>query len=420
MRYVSGPYTQAQLIKDINEVETSLTNRFNINGVITDATEQRNWREKVEDVSFGRNTVLFDDQGNPSVMVEIPTFTELDVLVGSRNIPHPTFIVNGAVKKLYIAKYQCITTGSGATLRAISLKGKDPRVNINHTDAMTACKQNGTGWHLITNAEWAAIALQAKAKGFYPRGNNSYGKDHAVTTEKGVATYIDGSNIGRTATGSGPISWSHDGSPFGIWDMNGNVWEWNSGMRLNAGEIQIIPDNNAADNTLDQSATSALWRAILPSGTLCHTKWVASTSYALNTVIAPGNGKTYICTTAGTSGSTQPTWPDADTVTDGGAVWTYQTDVTLKYPNGSKGFKDVTLVDGVTPPNITKLLGLTPLDNTDTYGSDYFYVNISSERVPFRGGGWFYSSFAGLFSLGLVSARSSADPFLGFRSAFYV
>ncbi len=415
MMYISGPYTQGQLIKDIHEVETSLTNRFNINGVITDVSEQRTWREKVEDCSFGRNTVLFDDQGNPNVMVEIPTFTELDVLAGARNIPHPTFIVNGAVKKLYIAKYQCITTGTGATLRAISLKGKNPRVNINHTDAMTACKQNGTGWHLITNAEWAAIALQAKAKGFYPRGNNSYGKDHAVTTERGVATYIDGSNIGRTATGSGPITWSHDGSPFGIYDMNGNVVEWTSGIRLNNGEIQIIPDNNAADNTVDQTATSASWRAILPSGTLCHTKWVASTAYALNTVIAPGNGKTYICTTAGTSGSTQPTWPDADTVTDGGAVWTYQTDVTLKY-TGSSGFKDINL--GATVPNIAKLLALAPLDNTDTYGGDYFYGSTSDERVPVRGGLWSNTSSAGLFLLYLAYERANASHAIGFRSAF--
>ena len=417
MKYISGPYTQGQLIKYINEAEISLTNRFDRSGVITDAAEQRSWRERIEDCSFGRNTVMFDDQGNPSVMVEVPTFTELDVLTGAGNIPHPAFIVNGAVKKLYIAKYQCITTGTGATLRAISLKGKDPRVNINHTDAMTACKQNGAGWHLITNAEWAAIALQAKAKGFYPRGNNSYGKDHAVTTERGVATYIDGSNVGRTATGSGPITWSHDGSPFGIYDMNGNVWEWTSGMRLNNGEIQIIPDNNAADNTLDQSATSALWRAILPSGTLCHTKWVASTAYALNTVIAPGNGKTYICITAGTSGTTQPTWPDADTVTDGGAVWTYQTDVTLKY-TGHSGFKDINL--GTTVPNIAKLLALAPLDNTNTYGGDYFYAFTSSERVPRRGGSWSDTSYAGLFDLFLSNERTYSYPCIGFRSAFYL
>jgi hypothetical protein len=56
--------------------------------------------------------------------------------------------------------------------------------------------------------------------------------------------------------------------------------------------------------------------------------WVASTSYALGNLIMPTstneNGIYYECTTAGTSGSTEPTWPTAigNTVTDGTAAWT--------------------------------------------------------------------------------------------------
>ena len=53
--------------------------------------------------------------------------------------------------------------------------------------------------------------------------------------------------------------------------------------------------------------------------------WVASTAYALGDVARPvtGNSHLYQCITAGTSGSTQPTWPTTGgTVTDGTAVWT--------------------------------------------------------------------------------------------------
>ena len=60
--------------------------------------------------------------------------------------------------------------------------------------------------------------------------------------------------------------------------------------------------------------------------TLEGTAWAANTAYALDAVVVPTvpNGFTYICTTAGTSGTAEPAWPvtlDA-TVADGGAVWT--------------------------------------------------------------------------------------------------
>lgn len=55
--------------------------------------------------------------------------------------------------------------------------------------------------------------------------------------------------------------------------------------------------------------------------------WVASTAYVLNDYVqptTPNNNFTYKCTTAGTSGGSQPAWPTTagGTVADGGAVWT--------------------------------------------------------------------------------------------------
>ena len=56
------------------------------------------------------------------------------------------------------------------------------------------------------------------------------------------------------------------------------------------------------------------------------TIWAASKSYVLNQSIGPTtpNGHRYVCTTAGTSGSTEPTWTtgSGDTVADGSVVWT--------------------------------------------------------------------------------------------------
>ena len=54
--------------------------------------------------------------------------------------------------------------------------------------------------------------------------------------------------------------------------------------------------------------------------------WEASTAYILGDYVWPTtfNGYRYVCTTAGTSGASEPTWPPTlgDTVNDGSVVWT--------------------------------------------------------------------------------------------------
>jgi hypothetical protein len=56
------------------------------------------------------------------------------------------------------------------------------------------------------------------------------------------------------------------------------------------------------------------------------TVWTASTVYSVGDIVRPvtANGRSYKCTTGGTSGSSQPTWPTTfhGTVGDGSVVWT--------------------------------------------------------------------------------------------------
>lgn len=393
MKYISGPYTQGQLLKDIHEIEIALTERFLHDGVITDAGEKRSWRDRVLDASFGRNTVLYDDQGNPSVMVVFPLQTEADLLAGGRNMPAPAFIVNDDTKpQIYISKYQNIVVGSGLDARALSLKYQDPKVYIDFDASLAACAQKGEGWHLMTNPEWAAVALWCKKQGFWPRGNNSYGKDYAVTSEKGIPSYYYDSSgtkyIGRVLTGSGPVAWSHDGSPFGIYDLNGNVYEWVGGLRLVDGEIQILVDNNAADNTKDQSTVSTEWKAMLQDGTL----------------VDPGTADTlkYNATNADGSGSIEINTAVVNQ-SDGS---TY----------ASNAFETTATAAGVTVPNLAKLLAIAPIDGD--HGRDYHYMRNVGERLPYRGGGWYYTSYAGVFCLDLHPGRTHSDNSRGFRAAF--
>jgi hypothetical protein len=353
---------------------------------ITDAL-----RQSVEAASGGKNTVLYDSKGYPSIMVRIPKFNVQDIDASLGTGTHPAFIVNGVEKsEIFIGKFQAIVHDGNA----LSLPAQDPAVNLNFDQALAFCKAKGTGWHLMTNAEWAALAFWCWKNGFMPRGNNNNTKDHSAAYERAVKATTGTDN--RTLTGTGPASWCHDNTPFGVADLNGNVWEWTGGMRLNNGEIQILENNNAADNTKDQSASSTLWRAILASD---------------GSLVAPGTAGTckYDSVNAGTVGQVGSAQLDdvrdnSNAPASGDDGYTYNT------------FQSLVADTGITPPAILKALALFPIATTGL-GDDGMWVRNYNERLLFRGGSWGDTSHAGVFALGLNFARSVVSDAVGFRPA---
>ena len=107
------------------------------------------YRAQVEAASGGQNTVLYDDQGNPSVMVWVPAFTlgDISTLLGDTSTLHPAFVVNGVAKPgIWIGMYQAKVISG----RACSLPGQDPTTDVTYDQAKSYCTAKGAGWHMNT------------------------------------------------------------------------------------------------------------------------------------------------------------------------------------------------------------------------------------------------------------------------------
>lgn len=128
-------------------------------------------------------------------------------------------------------------------------------------------RAKGKGWHQVTAAEWAAVALWSHRNGITPKGNNNFGKDKTENIYSADTMARDGKtgNILYVKTGTGPVTWTHNGQADGIWDMAGNGYEWNIGTAVLNGELLIIQNNDAADSGCDLADTSAAWKAIRAS-----------------------------------------------------------------------------------------------------------------------------------------------------------
>ena len=305
--------------------------------------------------------VIYDDYGIPSIMRKISKVTNAE-LFGGANKTHPAFIIDGEeYDEIYISVYpNCVING-----RPYSLPYMKPWTDLTNDEAAKACFSKGDGWHLMTAAEWGLVANICNRDGTYPHGNTKNGKYHADPSEEG-ATFDGGA--GKTLTGSGPATWTHNHKPDGIHDLCGNVWEMIRGLRIINGKIEVAKDNNAALD-IDLTEAGDDWQPL-----------TAPNGKQINFSV----GDDFKFTT--------------DEPEDGynGTEW--------ENVYSDFGFSDE-----------LKELALYP-------GEDNAYLYVDStegEYLPYRGGYWNYGADAGVFCTNLFDGRTYTNSYLGFRSAYF-
>ena len=304
-------------------------------------------KAKVEAASGGKQTVLVTAKGQPTYM---NVFNRQDF--GPEG--HPAFTVGGVVKDtIHIGTYQAVIIDG----EAVSLPGQDPANCITYDQAKAACFAAGPGHHMVTNWEWAFLAgCCIKNGNGQLHGNTNSGKSHLDPSEAGqVSTY------GRTLTGSGPDAWRHDGTPFGVADLVGNVWEWVDGLKLIGGKIFMVADN-------DFMLPEVSWPDV-------GARMIGRNGIAIS------------------NAATQGGWASSD-------------------------FSVISSKPGYGVPAALEQAYLCPDGNQDIVGRCWVDSSKNFEALPIRGGGWSSGDDAGLAALGLHCERSLSSINLGFRPAF--
>lgn len=330
-------------------------------------SEKKNTEEQITPTHFISGNLehavvaIYDNAGIPSFMHRFRKVTNKELFGGSDKTNAAFIIGDEEYDEIYISVYgNCEING-----KPYSLPMQKPWTGITNDEAARACFSKGEGWHLMTRAEWGLLANLSLKNGTLPHGNTNYGKYHANPEEHGESA----GEYGKTKTGSGPATWTHDHTLEGVHDLSGNVWEMVRGLRIKDGQLEMARNNDAALD-IDLTLEGDNWEPVRDD-----------------------SGKSIRVS-----------------VSDGGIKFLAESDHEEGY-DGCR-WKDVNID---CESETLKELALYPGEP-----EAYCYIDSTEgEYLPICGGCWGSTSGAGVFGVYLYYPRPYARGYLGFRSAYF-
>lgn len=214
-------------------------------------------RNAVEAASAGKCTVLYDNDGYPSLMYRVPVMSvgAFSQDLGDFATPHPAFVVGGVKKnEIYISVFQtCVYNG-----HYVSWFGLPSIASLGITELRQSISAKGEGWHLETIYERSLLGLLTlKYNSPTPRGNTCWGRSSVVGFEYECAKMYNGKLPGNAASGEGeqingalwingtqPHTWSHNNTEWGIQDVIGGYHEICDLVKMVDGFLYMPNDNN--------------------------------------------------------------------------------------------------------------------------------------------------------------------------------
>lgn len=260
-----------------------------------------------------------------------------------------------------IAIHKSVNVGG----RTVSRAGLAPYVYLNFDEFKAKANDLAGGFVMLDQYHdafigWQILSILANG-GQQPRGNTEWGRAHDAIRE--VGRRVDGmlsnerTGNGATLTGSGPDSWRHDGTPFGVSDWVGNVWEWVDGFKMLGGQFYVAEYSGQPE-----------------------AQWLATERYI-------NAGHVFSMTPPSSPVSGNQTW----------GLLTKSADY--------------------AGHELLQRLLIEPIDCTKVLNGRFYY-NTDGERLPLRRGGWNAAGSAGPAALDLDNPRSYRGSNIGGRLAF--